>query len=464
MDHPPGQTPEQVQPREPTGARIVAFPHAGAFPAHDAAPGPDTHVRPYTNHIPTSIGVSSGAYYPHIPTEETPLAAARAGVSVMEIMLQTAGEYAPGFVRELRANTRQAGVRVHSVHTMLHLHPLLGPYPRRTAEAREMFKRGIEAAAALDARILVWHGARRAEVTTADGWERLVETTHDLAALCGEAGITLAVENVAAGALSLVRHVVRFATRLAEIGTPDQIGFTFDPFQAAEAGANPFMILAAMGNRVVNVHLSDYAEHHAQRGRRHLVPGDGDLPWSALIRAIGGSGYVGPLLIEGPAGNDPDAITRARAMLEPLLRSVVPIAPVAPNEDTVMAMEYTADTPPPGVLKGIALFNERKFYEQHEVVEHEWHAERRPIRQLYQGLLQIGVGFYHALNGNQAGAVSLLRQGIARTAAFTPRALGIETGHLVSASQVCLERIEALGPERIREFAAEDIPSIRMTT
>src|SRR4029453_15622378 len=77
--------------------------------------------------------------------------------------------------------------------------------------------------------------------------------------------------------------------------------FSFDPFQADEAGANPFMILSAMEGRVFDVHLSDRREHDP--GNRHLPPGEGDLPWPALLRAIAGT-YSGPLMLEGVVGGD----------------------------------------------------------------------------------------------------------------------------------------------------------------
>jgi predicted metal-dependent hydrolase len=115
------------------------------------------------------------------------------------------------------------------------------------------------------------------------------------------------------------------------------------------------------------------------------------------------------------------------------------------------------------VQKGIALFNERAFYEQHEEIEAEWHAERGPIRRLYQGLLQIGIGFHHALNDNYQGAVALLTDGIAKTADFQPYALGIDTGKLVSEAKACLDRIVALGPERIADFDHATIPTITFT-
>lgn len=465
----PGERSQQpVGPSDTTLDRLLAI-----STLNDPMPGEQESV----SHIRVAqLGVSSGAFYPHTPTEQVPDHAAKLGVNAIELMLQTPGEHAPGFVSTLAQRTRSAGVEVHSVHAMQYLHPMLNAYPRRAAEARDEFQRMIEATATLGARVLVWHGADRKELTTPDGWERFIALSHDLARACGEAGVTLGIENVSWGALAKVRDVVSFATRLEAIGGPREIGFVFDPFQAIEAGANPFMMLAAMGNRVVNVHISDYRQ--GDPAARHLLPGDGDLPWSALLRAISGSGYSGPLMIEGPLGADAggaEGMDRVRTMMAPLIRSVFPFSPGPPgppgppdpnrtSDDTSTANEpdiaITLVAPPAGVLKGIELFNQRRFYEQHEEIEHEWHAERGPIRRLYQGLLQIGIGYHHALNGNYRGAVALLRDGIDKTSAFTPRALGIETGPLVGRSQACLDQIEALGPDRITAFDPATIPTI----
>lgn len=434
---------------------------------HDPLPGESagvSHVRA------VQLGVSSGAFYPHTATEDVPLAAARLGISTIELMLQTASEYDPAFIARVAANARSAGVTIHSVHSMSNLHPMMDPYSRRADDARALFQRAIEATAALDAGILVWHGPVRKKVATDEGWERFIALTHELAVACGAAGITLAIENVSRCALAQVRNVVNFATRLGEIGTQREIGFVFDPFQAAEAGANPFMMLAAMGNRIVNVHISDY--RRSDPSDRHLLPGDGNLPWSALLRAVAGSGYAGPLMIEGPLGTDDADMARVRETITPLMRSVFPFAPDAnridapdtpgaPGDGGSTAVALVA--PPPGVLKGIALFNERHFYEQHEEIEHEWHAERGPIRRLYQGLLQIGIGFHHALNRNYRGAVALLGDGIDKTSDFMPEALGIATGKLARESAACLRQIVALGPDRIAEFDPGTIPTIELT-
>lgn len=391
------------------------------------------------------LGLSSGALYPDVLTEEVPDIAARWGLHDLELMLQTPGEYEAGFVRLLAERCRDAGCRVHAVHSFESLIQVTSSYRRRAEEARAFFDRVVTATAELGAGILVWHGPRRGEIEAPEGWERFIAAAADLAVACGGAGITLALENVSWCALPAVRDVMAFSARLGEVGPPERVGFAFDPFQAAEAGANPFMVLAAMGERVVDVHLSDHRE--GEPGERHLPPGDGDLPWSALLRAVAGS-YSGPLMIEANLTQEPEAVARMRALLDPILRSL------ATNDDPC------AEAPPAGVREGIRLFNARRFYECHEEIEHEWHAERRPLRALYQGILQIGVGFHHARSGNHKGAVLLLTDGIEKTSRFVPACQGIDTARLVAESQVCLDRIVALGPARLGEFDWERVPFV----
>jgi sugar phosphate isomerase/epimerase len=451
-------------PHEPQRGRIIAFPqppHAGDAPGDDrviaqqparegAATPPIAHLRA----LP--LGISSGAFYPHVPTEEVPARAAALGISTVELMLQTAGEYDPAFVADLAARVADAGVAVRSVHTLHRLHPLFDAYARRAREGRELFQRGIEAAATLGAEVLVWHGARSGEVREQEGWDRFVEATGELAAACAAAGVTLGLENVSWCALATVRDVVRMATTMEEIAPAAHLGFVFDPFQAMRAEANPFMVLAAMGNRLVNVHISDFSEDAPDR--HHLPPGEGAIPWSALLRAIAGGGDRGPLILESPLTEGAATLDTVRAYLEPRIRSIFDHAPDAATRPAPPLPEPA--TMPDGLRQGIALFNRRRYFEAHEVIEHEWHAERGPIRRLYQGILQIGVGFYHALNGNHKGALLLLGDGIAKTSNFVPEALGIDTGRLVAEARVCLEAIAALGPDELARFDTTSIPRI----
>lgn len=391
------------------------------------------------------LGLSGGALYPGTPTEAVPARAAELGFAEVELMLQTPGEYAPVFVREVRAAMGAAGVRVHALHTYQPLHPLTSPYARRTAEARQLFQHAIDAAVELEAGAVVWHGLTRTEAAAPGAWDNFLRAASELGSACAAAGVTLAVENVSSCALATVRDVMSFAARLPELAPSGGIGFVFDPFQAAEAGANPFMILAAMERALVDVHLSDHRE--ADPSARHLLPGRGDLPWPALVRAIGATGYTGPMMLEAPTMSTDDVIA-VRRLFEPLL--------IAAASDG----DPCAGVPPDGVREGIHLFNEGRFYEAHEELEHEWHAERRPIRRLYQGILQIGVGFHHARNGNHRGAVLLLTDGVEKVSAFTPACQGLDTARLVRESQRCLDDILALGADGLSRFDWDRVPAI----
>ena len=111
-----------------------------------------------------------------------------------------------------------------------------------------------------------------------------------------------------------------------------------------------------------------------------------------------------------------------------------------------------AEPPPDGLIEGIRLFNAGEYYECHEVLEAIWRDERDPIRYLYQGILQIGVGLHHLRNGNYRGANLLLTDGIDKTRRFTPTCMGVDTAALCDRAQACLALLQTLGRERIGEF------------
>jgi uncharacterized protein len=112
------------------------------------------------------------------------------------------------------------------------------------------------------------------------------------------------------------------------------------------------------------------------------------------------------------------------------------------------------------VLKGIEEFNKGEFYECHEYLEEAWMQEPGRVRFLYQGILQVGVGFYHQRNGNWRGATGLLRNGTIRLKEFEPVALGIDVARLIRECERCLEELEELGRERVREFDQTRVPKV----
>jgi hypothetical protein len=120
------------------------------------------------------------------------------------------------------------------------------------------------------------------------------------------------------------------------------------------------------------------------------------------------------------------------------------------------------DEPPPALLReGIERFNRGEYFEQHETLEILWRAERREIRRLYQGILQIGVAFHHVRRGNHHGAVYMLTRGSMYLRPFAPACQGIDVAALLAEAARALEAVEALGPGRLHDFDWTLVPRVR---
>ena len=124
------------------------------------------------------------------------------------------------------------------------------------------------------------------------------------------------------------------------------------------------------------------------------------------------------------------------------------------------APEGSLEELPDLALKGIEEFNRGEFYECHEYLEEAWMQEPRRVRFLDQGILQVGVGFYHQRNGNWRGATGLLRNGTVRLKEFEPITLGIDVSRLVRECERCLEELEELGYRRVGEFDQTKVPKV----
>src|SRR3977135_3231091 len=111
-----------------------------------------------------------------------------------------------------------------------------------------------------------------------------------------------------------------------------------------------------------------------------------------------------------------------------------------------------AEPPPRALLKGIEQFNAGEFFEQHETLELLWRDTRAPIRGLYHGILQIGVGFHHWRNGNHHGASVLLEEGIERLRPFAPACQGVDVGALIVDATRARDELLRLGPEGMRTY------------
>jgi predicted metal-dependent hydrolase len=137
---------------------------------------------------------------------------------------------------------------------------------------------------------------------------------------------------------------------------------------------------------------------------------------------------------------------------------------IEPGEfsNLVPAASACGGQPSRALLRGIEQFNQGLFFEQHETLEDAWIEEGEPIRYLYQGILQIGVGFYHLQRRNYRGATSLLQRGMGYLAPFSPVCLGVDVARLIEDASRALREIERLGPAGIGAFDPALIPQVHL--
>lgn len=124
--------------------------------------------------------------------------------------------------------------------------------------------------------------------------------------------------------------------------------------------------------------------------------------------------------------------------------------------------ERCGDPPPPLLVRGVEEFNQREFFECHETLEVAWRLEPHPVRYLYQGLLQVAVGYYHLGRGNYHGATTKLRTGCELLDFYAPECQGVEVAPLIAAARLGLERLRELGPKRMAEFERALIPTVAL--
>jgi predicted metal-dependent hydrolase len=125
-----------------------------------------------------------------------------------------------------------------------------------------------------------------------------------------------------------------------------------------------------------------------------------------------------------------------------------------------MSINACMESPPPNLLKGIEEFNRGDFFECHETLEELWLVKTDPFRELYQGILQIGVAFYHLQAGRFRPVVTLLKQGRNYLRSFAPTCMTVNVEALLVAATHCLDEVQRLGPDSLGEFDWSLVPKI----
>ena len=129
-----------------------------------------------------------------------------------------------------------------------------------------------------------------------------------------------------------------------------------------------------------------------------------------------------------------------------------------------MPTDHCCEQPPAELAVAIEEFNQGLFFECHETLEDLWMAEPRPIRHLYQGILQIGVAFHHLKRARYRPVCTLLVRGSGYLEPFAPDCMGVNVNYLLDSAARCLSEVERLGPENLGQFDWSLIPRLEMSS
>jgi uncharacterized protein len=116
-----------------------------------------------------------------------------------------------------------------------------------------------------------------------------------------------------------------------------------------------------------------------------------------------------------------------------------------------------------GVAEAAICFNAGLFFEAHEHLEDRW--RRLPptsTKRFVQGIIQISVGFHHAMRGSYQGAVNQLTKGLAKLAEGPEGALGLERDRFVREVEAARQEIVARGRQRMRRVSLEALPRMHL--
>jgi predicted metal-dependent hydrolase len=111
-----------------------------------------------------------------------------------------------------------------------------------------------------------------------------------------------------------------------------------------------------------------------------------------------------------------------------------------------------SETLPDSAREAIALFNAGEFYRQHDLLEALWREEARPVRALYQGILQVGVGYYQVTRGNAQGAAKMLVRAARWLEPLPDTCQGVDVAQLRADAARVLAELRRLGAARVGEI------------
>lgn len=235
------------------------------------------------------IGASTSCFYP-LETEKALGKVIDLGFKTTEIFFNTSSELEEPFVKEMKKQADDSGIRVLSVHPFsaaIENTCIFGEYQRRYDDYIDLYKKHFHAAALLGADICVVHGALAVQKRNLPE-EHYFERFAELIRLGKEEGVRICQENV----VRFRSQSLDFCKRMKNyIG--NDFNMVFDIKQSIRSGYEPFEFIDEMKNDIVHIHISDSNENSDC-----MPPGRGNFDFKKLFNTMSDVGYGGGYVIE----------------------------------------------------------------------------------------------------------------------------------------------------------------------
>ena len=116
-------------------------------------------------------------------------------------------------------------------------------------------------------------------------------------------------------------------------------------------------------------------------------------------------------------------------------------------EDVVSSLAEAFD-------RAVALFDEQRFFEAHEFLEHIWKSDwiDPADKNFWKGITQVAVGCCHVQRGNDAGAVTMIERAVGYLAPYPGEHLGVDVAALSARATELAEVVRARGASADLDF------------
>lgn len=236
------------------------------------------------------IGISSAVMYP-MQSENSIARLRELGFDIFEFFYNCDEEISEEYVDKIREENHDISfVSLHPYTAFAEAVMFFSGYARRTEESIEKYKKVFRTAKKLGVKFFTLHGDRAYNGISDESCILTDESAGVLSLLAGaakEEGISLCLENVSWCKSANVKYIEAVSKNVPGVF------FTLDLKQARRAGVPYEEYISAMGNKIRNVHVSDFDDTSDC-----ILPGEGKFDFKKLQRELSDIGYSGDVLIE----------------------------------------------------------------------------------------------------------------------------------------------------------------------